>query len=72
MRMCGEKGLEAPHLQPDRMRAHAVTAAAQEYIISRRLFEGLPADEKKYWHSHHYEARLEPKLPGCCRGNVAP
>ncbi|KAK9832660.1 hypothetical protein WJX81_008441 [Elliptochloris bilobata] len=26
-----------------------------EYIISRRLFEGLPADEKKFWHSHQYE-----------------
>jgi Protein of unknown function (DUF1264) len=26
-----------------------------EYIISRRLFEGLPADEKKYWHSHSHE-----------------
>ena len=29
----------------------------QEYIISRRLFEGLPPDEKKYWHSHQYEVR---------------
>jgi Protein of unknown function (DUF1264) len=26
-----------------------------EYIISRRLFEGLPADEKKFWHSHEHE-----------------
>lgn len=26
-----------------------------EYIISRRLYEELPAEEKKYWHSHVYE-----------------
>jgi hypothetical protein len=26
-----------------------------EYIISARLFEQLPAEEKKYWHSHVYE-----------------
>ena len=24
-------------------------------MISRRLYEGLPEDEKKYWHSHVYE-----------------
>ena len=27
-----------------------------EYIISRRLFESLPEEEKKMWHSHQYEA----------------
>jgi hypothetical protein len=26
-----------------------------EYIISETIFDGLPADEKKYWHSHNYE-----------------
>jgi hypothetical protein len=26
-----------------------------EYIISERLFRGLPEDEKRLWHSHHYE-----------------
>lgn len=26
-----------------------------EYIISRRLYEGLPAEERQYWHSHVYE-----------------
>jgi hypothetical protein len=26
-----------------------------EYIISERLFESLPADEKRYWHPHNYE-----------------
>lgn len=26
-----------------------------EYIISERLFETLPEDEKQYWHPHNYE-----------------
>ncbi|TCH98422.1 DUF1264 domain-containing protein [Roseococcus sp. SYP-B2431] len=26
-----------------------------EYIISERLFVQLPEDEKRLWHSHHYE-----------------
>lgn len=26
-----------------------------EYIISERLFEDLPEDEKSYWHPHNYE-----------------
>lgn len=26
-----------------------------EYIISERLFNTLPDEEKKLWHSHHYE-----------------
>eukprot|EP00775_Hariotina_reticulata_P005866 gene5866-6107_t len=26
-----------------------------EYIISRKLFEQLPQDERRYWHSHAYE-----------------
>lgn len=28
-----------------------------EYIISRRLFDSLPAEEKKFWHSHTFEVR---------------
>lgn len=28
-----------------------------EYIISAKLFKSLPADEKKYWHSHNYEVK---------------
>ncbi|KAI9141621.1 hypothetical protein BKA69DRAFT_1109520 [Paraphysoderma sedebokerense] len=28
-----------------------------EYIISRKLFEALPEEEKKYWHSHVYEVK---------------
>lgn len=26
-----------------------------EYIISQRIFEDLPKEEKKYWHPHNYE-----------------
>jgi len=26
-----------------------------EYIISERLFETLPEEEKQYWHPHNYE-----------------
>jgi hypothetical protein len=26
-----------------------------EYIISEKLFEGLPEEEKAYWHPHNYE-----------------
>ncbi|KOG91855.1 hypothetical protein ADK38_00880 [Streptomyces varsoviensis] len=28
-----------------------------EYIISEERFRGLPADEKRLWHSHHYEVK---------------
>ncbi|WP_434695003.1 OBAP family protein [Pseudomonas sp. Z1-14] len=28
-----------------------------EYIISKRLFEGLPASEKQLWHSHVHEVK---------------
>lgn len=38
-----------------------------EYIISERLFKQLPADEKKYWHSHQYEVKsgslIAPGIP---------
>lgn len=38
-----------------------------EYVISRKLFEGLPEDEKKLWHSHVYETKsgqlIAPGLP---------
>jgi hypothetical protein len=38
-----------------------------EYIISRRLFEGLPADEKRFWHSHEHEVMsgqlVAPRVP---------
>jgi len=28
-----------------------------EYVISEKLFKTLPMDEKKLWHSHHYEVK---------------
>jgi len=28
-----------------------------EYIISERLFKQLPEEERKLWHSHHYEVK---------------
>jgi hypothetical protein len=28
-----------------------------EYIISKKLFESLPEEEKKLWHSHNYEVK---------------
>jgi hypothetical protein len=38
-----------------------------EYVISERLFKGLPAEEKKLWHSHRHEVLsgqlLAPDLP---------
>lgn len=39
-----------------------------EYIISERLFDTLPADEKKHWHPHNYEILsgqlVAPGIPG--------
>jgi hypothetical protein len=38
-----------------------------EYIISAKLFDQLPDEEKKYWHSHAYEVKsgalVAPNLP---------
>ncbi len=38
-----------------------------EYIISERLFKQLPDEEKKLWHSHHYEVKsgtlIAPGIP---------
>jgi hypothetical protein len=38
-----------------------------EYIVSERLFEGLPAEEKPYWHPHNFEllggSLIAPGLP---------
>jgi hypothetical protein len=28
-----------------------------EYIVSEERFRGLPDDEKRLWHSHHYEVK---------------
>lgn len=39
-----------------------------EYIISERLFETLPDEEKRYWHPHNYEILsgqlVAPGIPG--------
>lgn len=29
-----------------------------EYIVSDKIFETLPADEQKLWHSHAYEVQF--------------
>src|SRR5690606_24897375 len=38
-----------------------------EYIISEKLFKQLPDEEKKRWHSHHYELKpgtfIAPGIP---------
>lgn len=38
-----------------------------EYIVSEKLFKGLPEDEKKLWHSHNYEVKsgelIAPGIP---------
>jgi len=38
-----------------------------EYIVSERLFKTLPEEERKLWHSHHYEvssgALIAPGVP---------
>lgn len=38
-----------------------------EYIISERLFQALPEEEKKLWHSHRYEVKsgqlIAPNVP---------
>ncbi|XP_059439751.1 oil body-associated protein 2C-like [Corylus avellana] len=39
-----------------------------EYIVSDRIFEALPPDEQKLWHSHAYEIKsglwVNPRVPG--------
>lgn len=32
-----------------------------EYIISRKLFDTLPMEERKYWHSHEFEVDFHMK-----------
>lgn len=42
-----------------------------EYMISSRLFDTLPTEEKKYWHSHRYEVEsgqlYSPNLPAAAQ-----
>ena len=45
------------------------------YLISERLFNTLAPDEKRYWHSHHYEVEsgmlVAPGLPEMAERKVA-
>lgn len=38
-----------------------------EYIVSDKIFESLPPDEQKLWHSHAYEIKaglwVNPRIP---------
>jgi hypothetical protein len=47
---------------------HDAKIMGVEYVISGQLFEALPADEKKLWHSHVHEVKsgqlIAPGLPG--------
>lgn len=47
---------------------HDAKIIGVEYVISGQLFEALPADEKKLWHSHVHEVKsgqlIAPGLPG--------
>lgn len=33
-----------------------------EYMITRKLYEGLDAEERKLWHSHEYEVKTHTHL----------
>lgn len=41
--------------------------AGVEYIVSDRIFEALPPEEQKLWHSHAYEIKaglwINPRIP---------
>lgn len=62
------------HLQPDLHQCVIFDRNAPdarligiEYIISEERFRGLPEDEKRLWHSHHYEVKsgqlMAPGIP---------
>jgi hypothetical protein len=48
--------------------ARSARIVGVEYVVSRRVFEQLPEDERKLWHSHVYEVKsgtlVAPGLPG--------
>jgi hypothetical protein len=46
--------LECVLYDSERKDAHLIGV---EYIVSARIFESLPTDEKKLWHSHNYEVK---------------
>jgi Protein of unknown function (DUF1264) len=45
-----------------------------EYIISEKLFQALPEEEKKLWHSHVYEVKsgalIAPRLPNLAENEL--
>ena len=45
-----------------------------KYIIGEDLFNGLPEEEKKFWHSHRYEVMsgqlVAPRVPGVAEKEV--
>lgn len=45
-----------------------------EYIISEKLFQTLPEEEKKLWHSHVYEVKsgvlITPRLPNVAENEL--
>eukprot|EP00742_Colponemidia_sp_Colp-10_P010425 GILJ01011448.1.p1 GENE.GILJ01011448.1~~GILJ01011448.1.p1 ORF type:complete len:293 (+),score=34.51 GILJ01011448.1:143-1021(+) len=45
-----------------------------EYIISEKLFDALPDEERKYWHSHNYEVKsgmlIAPRVPTAVENEV--
>ena len=47
-----------------------------EYIITEQLFKTLSAEEKKLWHSHHYEVKsgtlIAPGIPEVAEHEPAP
>lgn len=36
-----------------------------EYIVSHKIFEGLPKEEQKLWHSHAYEVFIILHIKTC-------
>jgi Protein of unknown function (DUF1264) len=41
-----------------------------EYIVSGRLFAGLPPEEKALWHSHVHEVKSDPGADAWQQGKV--
>lgn len=38
-------------------------ASCELYRRGFQVFDGLPSEEKKYWHSHKYEVAEPPAIP---------
>ena len=63
-RKTGEEFLQCVIYDSDRPDARLIGI---EYIISEKLFQTLPEEEKRFWHSHVYEVKsgslIAPRLP---------